>query len=402
MVAKDSFFRAILIAQFVAVGLVFYNHLAISFLKGWSHFVPAKVYSEPAVAGLVFLFVSSGYLTHRAFSSMIPNESDGVQAVSVFLARKFWRLAIPVYFAVMADLAVFSFRDFGSRAGTEFTIPYVATLIQTWYYFPLDSRSLALPFGGANMAWLGANLFFLAVVYSVTRRFWFALSMKRALVLLVCLAMAAVLYFVGLDVFEPQISAWGTDRYGTKLAGAYSLWAWLFEYSPYGHISSFFSGVVLAQIHSRFTEENGRNNSVIVAVISVGALLSSIFVQSSPKYIGFSLLFLTGLFFAFGKGSANPAEGCAVAEVEGDGLLDRLARSSYEIFVLHLVFSLPFTLAFSPALNVFNTGMLVGRLIVATIFVYLMCLGLTELVLNPLRARVLRALGLPPVEDRFV
>jgi hypothetical protein len=402
MVVKNAFLRAVLIAQFVAVGLVFYNHLAISFLKGWSHFVPAKVYSEPAVAGLVFLFVSSGYLTHRAFFSMVQNETDGLKAISVFLARKFWRLAIPVYFVAMADLAVFSFRDFGSRAGTEFTLPYVVTLIQTWYYFPMDSRSLALPFGGANMAWLGANLFFLAVVYSLTQRFWFALSMKRALVCFVCLAIAGILYFVALDVFEPQISMWGAERYGTKLAGAYSLWAWLFEYSPYGHVSSFFSGVVLAQIHARFSEDNGKNTSTMVVVISVAALLSSIFVQVSLKYIGFSLLLLTGLFLAFGKGSAPPAEGCTVAEVESDGLLDRLARSSYEIFVLHLVFALPFTLAFSPALDVFNVGMLVGRLIVATIFVYLMCLGLTELVLNPLRERVLKVLGLPPVEDRFV
>lgn len=396
MVGAERIRERILIFQLLAALAVCFNHFSISMLKGVDAGISASVYANVAIWGISFLFVSSGFLLHLDFRRAHPAFAVTWREKAELVFRRYWRLMLPVAVAVLVDVLVVSFADFGESPHTRTALPFLLTLSQTWVYKYFGQVSLALPIGGANMAWLGANLFFASIVYALTAGVWRRIEMRPAIAVAVVLAALDAIYYFVLSTRADAIATLAATRYGADVGGAYTVWSWLYEYAPYPHIPAFFCGVLLAQMMG-----NGRACTAGVAAIGVAGFALVLFGSDAmPRFLGLNLLLIIALRHV-GLGSRTmPGLDSGWRRLRS-GLL-QISCYSYEIYVLHLVIYLPFVRSFVPAPG-FGTGlMLFGGVVAVTALMLLFCYGIATFLTEPLRQRILAWFGLTWREDRVV
>lgn len=394
MVVSHRIKNTVLLVQLAAAGAVCVSHIPTSLLRGVSiRYLDA---SSPSFAlwGIGFLFLSSGFLTHGMSDVFFrPGKAGWLQALE-FVCRRFWRLALPVFAVVAFDVYIEAYADFGN-ANTGRAAPFLVTLTQTWYYRILGNTSLPLPIGGANMAWLGANLLFLSIAYAATRRFWQQAgpALSAALVV-VCATLYAGQYAL-LSGFGPAINAWAVQRYGTDIAAAHTMLVWLYEYSPYSHVLCFACGVALAQ----FLSEEWAHRHLVSALIAAASILL-IIAGNDTRVVVLGANILLILAIVVWRPLVHPRAAGELPMHPG-GLLLRLGATAYELFTIHLIIFIPLSIAMTPVLDGFGITFMIGRLIAAGALTLMICLGLSELVFQPARVRINRWFGLEDADDRY-
>ena len=378
------------VLQLCAVLGVCFNHWSITLLKGSPRFFSDAAYREPALFGLTFLFLSSGFLSQYSFAGL-QAASGGKSIRMDFIVGRYWRLLLPVLAAVAFDYWLQGFADQSQTSDVPRALPFLLTLTQTWQYSILGATSLAEPAGGSNMAWLGANMFFFSVLFGVTARFWNRIQSVRLLCLMLgsCAVLLAI-YLKGLDYLMQQINDWAALRYGPDLHVDYTLVRWLFEYSPYVSLPVFISGLLVARLIqvAKFRLLGG---------IIIAALLFGTFVPGHAAYLAWSVVLL--VFSARCIEVFLDADSRCGQLLSSSGLLARLGACAYEIYVLHLVIYLAFTLAVMPAMNAYGASLLAGRVLVVNGLMLLLCLGLAELYFFRWLARLTSVLGFEDVGD---
>jgi hypothetical protein len=390
MVNRTTITTIVRVLQLVAVMGGCFNHWSITLLKGTPPFFSSAAYSAAALLGLTFLFFSSGFLSQLSFSTHQESSSDRNFCMD-FIVGRYWRLLLPVLAAVAFDYWLQGFADHSQTSDVPRALPFLLTLTQTWHYSILGATSLAEPAGGSNMARLGANLFFLAILFGATAPFWNRIRSVRALCLI--LAVCAVVLAVFLNVvnhFLPQINGWAADRYGVDLPSAYGFAAWLVEYCPFVHIPTFLVGVLLARL-CQVAEPS------LLSGVLIAALLFGIFVPGHAAYLGWSVV-LVVIVTRWASVFLDTDSRCSRLLVSS-GLLARLGACAYEVYVLHLVIYLAFTLAVMPAMNAYGVTLLAGRVLAVNGFMLLLCLGLAELYFFRGLARLTSARGCKNIGD---
>lgn len=382
------------VMQLCAVMGVCFNHWSITLLKGSPSFFSDGSYREPAMFGLVFLFLSSGFLSQYSFSGFRSASSDRNFRLD-FIAGRYWRLLLPVLAALAFDYWLQGFADHRQTSDVPRALPFLLTLTQTWHYSILGATSLAEPAGSSNMAWLSANLFFLAIFFGVTARFWDRIRSARVLcMMLLACAVVWTVYLRGLDYLTPQINYWAAQRYGPELHVDYTLVRWLFEYCPYIYLPVFISGLLVARLFQ--VAESRFLGSLVVA-----ALLFGSFVPGHAAYLGWSVVLLV-LVTRWASVSLDTDSRCGRL-LDSSGLLARLGACAYEVYVLHLVIYLAFALAVMPAMNAHGVTLLTGRLLAVNALMLLLCLGFAELYFCRWQARLVSASGFKNFGDlRYV
>lgn len=383
MVTSSRTTVAIQALQLLAVLAVCFNHWSISLLKGVPSFFSEAAYREPALFGLMFLFTSSGFLTHSYFSER-QAASVGRDIRLDFVVSRYWRLALPAIAAVGFDYFVQGFADQSQTNDVLRALPFLLTLTQTWHYAVLGATSLAEPTGGSNMAWLGSDLFFLTIFYGVTVRFWQRELSPRTTSGLLCLCVAiATTYFWGLGKFTHEIANWAGGRYGLDLGIDYTLVRWLYKYCPYIYLPAFVSGVLIAHL-------NQSGNVQLLSRVPIFLLGISLLIPTPAKYLCWALLLMIlTIRWSFIIEEGSPWDKRLVTT----GLLARLGTSAYEIYVLHLLIFLAFTLSATPGLSAYNITLLFGRVLAVNLLMILLCVGLSESYFSRWQARIIEGLG---------
>lgn len=394
MVKNTLVVNVVRVLQLFAVLGVCFNHWSITLLKGSPPFFSDAAYREPALLGLTFLFLSSGFLSQYSFSGLQAANGDKSFRMG-FIVGRYWRLLMPVLAAVAFDYWLQGFADQSQTHDGPRALPFLLTLTQTWHYSILGATSLAEPAGGSNMAWLGANLFFLAVLFGGTARLWGRI--RSVWVLCLMLTACAVVLAVYLNVIHfltQWINGWAADRYGSDLPAAYGLSAWLVEYCPFVHIPTFLAGVLLARL-SQVAESRFQGGILVVA------LMFGVLVPGHAAYLGWSvalLVLVTRSALVFLDVDSGYGR-----FLDSSGLFARLGACAYEVYVLHLVIYLAFTLGAVPSMNAHGVTLLAGRVLVVNGLMLLLCLGLAELYFFRWQAHLAVAFGFENIEDiRYV
>lgn len=369
--------------QLLAVFGVCFNHWSITLLKGLPGFFSGVAYREPAMFGLVFLFMSSGFLIHSYFSRL-QDENDLTLSGLDVIASRFWRLLLPVLAAVAFDYLLQGFSDQRQTMDVPRALPFLLTLTQTWYYKVLGATSLAEPSGGSNMAWLGADLFFLVIFYGITFSLWNRIRSPKIMIGIVMLCMLALAVYLKMVLdLQSKINIWSTAHYGADLANAYQLSPWLIEYNPYVHLPAFIIGIMAA----RFLEND---SGVRLRGIIFISLIYAILIPTYARYLGLSLVVLIILV----RWSWILDERSVwYARLSPGGLLDRLGSSAYEVYVLHLVIYHVFTLSVTPNPDAYSLVLVFIRLVAVNLLVMMLCVGFTEKYFMPWEERIVRKLG---------
>lgn len=394
MVTYAPVVTAVRVLQLCAVMGVCFNHWSMTLLKGSPAFFSKAAYALPADLGLLFLFLSSGFLSQYSFSGLYAASSDRDIRFD-FVVGRYWRLLLPVLAAVAFDYWIQGFAEHSQTRDVLRALPFLLTLTQTWHYSILGATSLAEPAGGSNMAWLGANLFFLAIFFGLTARFWNRVQSVRVLyVMLGSCAVVLAVYLRVLDYLMPQINSWAASRYGADLPSGYGLSAWLVLYSPFVHLPVFLAGILIARLTQ--VAEPRSLGGVLVAGLLFGTLA-----PGHAAYLGWSialLVFVTRWVTVFSDENSRCRR-----FLDSSGLPARLGASAYEVYVLHLVIYLAFSLATMPAMTAYGVTMLAGWVLVVNGLMLLLCLGFAELYFFRWQARLSSALGFKNFGDlRYV
>lgn len=376
---------AIQLIQLVAVLGVCFNHWSITLLKGSPSVFSAAAYREPAMFGLVFLFVSSGFLTQWHYSEQL-SANEGEHFRLDFMLSRYWRLVLPVAAAITFDYFLQGFADQSQTKDVVRALPFLLTLTQTWHYSVLGATSLAEPAGGSNMAWLGANLFFLSVMYGVTAPLWNRIKSKKVLSgILVFCGIVLAGYLSLIEHLTPQINSWAALKYGSDLQDAYSLSPWLIEYCPYVNLPAFLAGIAIA----RFIQiSNSRQTSWIF----VSAICYAFFIHNHAAYMGWSVAIC--ILIARWIAVTPDAQSRWSIFLSPSGLAARLGACAYEVYVLHLLIYLAFTLATLPSLSAYGVALLFGRVVVVNLLMVLLCVGFAEVYFSGWQRRITTWLGL--------
>ena len=400
MVNSARLFRLVLTVQFLAVLGYCFSHLAVSLLKLSPPVFSSQTYMHPAVWGINFLFVSSGFLVHMRREELMPANVSWLSGTAAYLTGRFWLLAIPCYAAYIFDIGVLSFRDFGPSPNLALIGPSLLTLSQTWVYAIIGDTSLGQPLNGANVAWLGSCLLFTSIFYALTRSLWARMSGPVAVgVVIFALAAQAAQYWL-LEKHTGDLLAYDSANFSTKNAD-YSLFTYFFQFSPYTYLASFIAGVALADVC--------RHGLLIKLPFQVGlavAAFALLFADILPpaRYIGANALLLALLAW-LARDTRQPEDEASLAASVPVGWRSRFAtltESAYTVWTLHLVMLLPFT---AKALDYsFAAGKiyLTGRVLVVAVMIMMLCAGLHIYIFEPLRRAILTRLDVEAGNDRFI
>ena len=383
MVNKNYILTVVGFMQLLAVMGVCFNHWSITLLKGSTPFFSAAAYREGAMFGLMFLFFSSGVMSQLVFSDLsIWGER---KARIDFVIGRYIRLVTPVIIAVAIDYWLQGFADHIQTKDVLRATPFILTLTQTWHYSILGATSLAEPAGGSNMAWLGADLFFLSVFFGVTTRIWNKIKSAKILCFILAISVVVLAAYLNIINYKAQeIDMWAANRYGANLHADFGLRQWLFEYSPFVNIPAFLAGILLARI---LRLENGRLLGGVFVIAAIFALVC----PGDAAYLGWSIA-ITILVVRWIQTSITE-ESKAARLLDSAGIVARLGSSAYEVYVLHLIIYSAFTLAATPAMSAYGIVLLIGRLLAVNFLMLVLCLGFAELYSARWLGRLMTSLG---------
>lgn len=399
MVITHRFEQRIMIGQVLAVLAVCINNLPLTLLRVTPPVFSPEVHSQIALWGIGYLFLSAGFLAHWKGETLMPADKPWLEATAGYIVSRFLFLALPCYAVYLFDVFLLSFKDFGPSENLLKAAPALLTLSQTWVYALVGNASLGQPLNGANMAWFGSSLFFLAIVYAVTRSLWSRMGGTIALAALLLLLLGQAAQYWALNSYQSAILAYATDFYGEKPA-SFDLWSYFFEFSPYAHLLTFLAGVALAQTMRKGATER-MPVLALIAGISVGlSLFGSLLLT---KFLGLNIIILTFLqFFSDANAPVRLAPQPAGIVARIRHWCRHLPGSAYAILILHLAMMLPF------ASGAVDHGTLSGKLylllrvVVVMSFLLTLCVGLDRLIMKPLRRRILSRLNIEGSHDRFI
>jgi hypothetical protein len=380
----------LLFLQFLAVIGVCLNHLPITFLKdtpgNWSGYI----FLEPAVWGIGFLFMSSGYITLSRDSALFsPTNARVTLLESIF--RRFWRLALPSFLAIAMDYGLILANGGIGSNDPQRALPFELTLSQSWFYKPLGLGSITEPMMGSNMAWFGSSLFFLFLVYAFTRKFWLRVGQRAVCSLLALFAAGEFFQNALLSSHTAGLNAWTAEHYGSKLDAAYGLHYWLTTYSPYGQLIAFLSGVALANLASKGPQGMTvfRNVGLFIG-IAVAMFGAEIFTRAW----GFNLALISLI-------SRLPRVSHVALSRSSARKWLRFTRYSYEVFILHLVVFDLVVLAFGvPKYRPGGLNLTLRTLFGAGSSIAICCI-IAAVLLDPIRNRINAWARVERIDDGF-
>lgn len=405
LVMGSTVLRAVVLIQFAGVLGICFNHLSITLLRFSPPAFSDTVYAEPARWGVAALFLTSGFLLHWRAPVLMPESAPVIGSIATFLVRRFLWLAIPALAAMLVDMMVLSFKDFGPSHDLLNVAPLLLSLSQTWIYDTIGHVSIGQPMNTSNMAWISSCLFLFSIVYAILHRLVDRMSFGAAFaaVLLCCAA-----HLIGFSVLEhhmPDIIGYGQSVYGDRLAGAYTLAAWATFYSPYAHLMPFLAGVSLAQIAAT---THGRHSIPLALLVLAGGSLMMLGQFPGIRYLGVNVILLTAIIWwtiERPQRSADLIDSLAARRAPHlqSSVLDKLGLSAYALLLFHMIFYFPLQHrgGISSFYGLFWIYVSI-RAIMVTAMVALFSYGFIANVALPLRRAVLRRLALDDTDDKFI
>lgn len=384
MVNYELLCRRVAIFQFIGVVLVCINHLPITLTKGFDAIYNATLYRDSAWLGLSIIFVCAGFLTDvwaRRLRQRSRTEIDA--AVAVFDAA-FVRYAFPLFVGCLADVLFQSYNNVFGDPGRLAALPLFATLTQAWVYRVFDITTYYFPFSGINIGWLCSHLFFLTLLYAAGQRFFPRLPAWGWASVLVLCAVAHVAFHGALHDGDAGIRAFALARYGETVTNqpSTSLLSWLSLYMPYAHIAEFGCGLALA----RLCGLNWRGSRTTLAALGCALLFLLLASPAGEQawMLGLALLGMIGLVW---KPASAPAR-------EQTGVWARIVAARLEIFVFHILLFAPYTPAGPVPADAHAFFFMTGKVIMASVFLGLVCVGAHEFGYLPLRNFIFKFFGI--------
>jgi peptidoglycan/LPS O-acetylase OafA/YrhL len=203
--------------------------------------------SDTAGAGMTLFFVLSGFVIFLNYSSKI---GTSVGLWNFFVAR-FARL-YPLYFlAVSYDLLMkFSYNQFPiARAST---LPFYATMTQSWVYKPVDGNALIYQFGLLpSVSWsISTEWFFYFAFPFICGVIWLLKSTPQKFVATAILVVAALFGLTLMNLAGDKIRNLATAYFGPIAANPQDgFFRWLAYFSPYVRVLEFILGCFCAAVY---------------------------------------------------------------------------------------------------------------------------------------------------------
>lgn len=282
---EEQIVTGVQLLQLFGVILICFNHFSITILKG-TPFFPPLTYGDCATLGISLIFITSGFLNDFIRTDIDYNRFN-------FIIKNYIYLIIPAIFSLVIDYFIINYASLSISFDPDRAMPFLVTLTQTWYYKVLGSTSLAEPMGGSNMNWLASNIFFLVIFFAVTKRLFETVSKNKNILFFLYTAslVLSATQIILIEKFSGDIGNYSVDHYGSEIAHAYSLIAWIIEYSPYSHIFEFCTGIFLSKIVTK------SSSSRIVMAGLMPTLLISFSSNVAIKYLGFCVLLILISFY---------------------------------------------------------------------------------------------------------
>lgn len=302
------------ILHFIFATLVCINHLPATIFSGID--LPDWLDTYPTIASIIFLAFSCGVLA-RVTSNLSPNMNH-------FIVDKFLRLAIPAWFAVIADMIINKFslpanRDF-------FSIISLSTLTHTWYYRTIENVSSPIPFAYSNLVWISSVLFGLYIIFYIFNKKIKKLNRKNAFLFQIIFLLAGAAFYILIFIKAPIILEWQKLKFPTNVVGPYEFINWLLAYSPLAEFFPFFCGVFFAI----FIEKNPSKSEINgLLFICFAIFLVSLFISDAWQLRFFALS--PPLFFVASLVSKRIRELLLFVDIIP-------TKISYEIFIFHILY----------------------------------------------------------------
>lgn len=374
--------RLICALQLFAALAICINHLSFALLKGvhFSHFWEG----QPTLLGIAFLAFSAGFLTH---AHQLSRQRDCGRVE--FIVRRFLRIAIPTYIAVVIDLNFISWPLVGGGV-SWWPLLSVATLTQTWSYNVFGEASLPLPLGQSNLVWVGSCLFGLFLIHSLTFRLWERMSAAGAVVVFCIAAGWCFCYFATIDAYKVDVAGWSLRKYGELLL-PYQFLNWLLLYNPMAEIGHYLAGVAIAQWLAATKMKPPRGQAMVIAASCVILIFGSS--TAFPIYLGLNCAIVL-LIVMLAKGGASGGMSIRFA--------DTVTPIAYEVVIFHIMIYALFPLSVDVSGGGTELLIAVTRAVGVNLLMIAMLAAFTRLLTFPLQGVCERALGMKPASDHHL
>lgn len=201
--------------------------------------------SQTSAIGMTLFFVLSGFVVFLNYSGTI---GTGVGLWNFFVAR-FARL-YPLFFCAVAFDLLRSFSFYALP--TLDSLPYYATLTQSWFFKIIDGRSLIFQFGPlSQVSWsVSTEWFFYLAFPFLCGAIGFFGSPRQKLIAITGVSVFVFSAILVLNYQSGAIAAFGARTWEIKTTtNQNSLYFWLVYFSPYVRIFEFALGCLCAALY---------------------------------------------------------------------------------------------------------------------------------------------------------
>jgi peptidoglycan/LPS O-acetylase OafA/YrhL len=327
--------------RFFAAGTVVLSHALPKIVKYDDPPIFLKLLGQTSAIGMTLFFVLSGFVIFLNYSRSI---GTGIGLWNFFVAR-FARL-YPLFFLCVAfDLLMkFSYDQLPPLS----TLPFYATLTQSWVYMIVGDHSLIYQFGlMPQVSWSISTewMFYFAFPFICALVCLFGTARQKFLAAMALSAFALILITL-LNLSGDKIQAFGVQAFGPRAADSQdSFHFWLTYFSPYVRVSEFTLGCICASIYLNLGEPSPREQrfGVFLTALSVAAIICLLLffgLQFSDPY----LRILRQLYLNYGYAPAMALLVICCARYQ-NSIVEFLSGKwiviggeiSYSIYLLHLL-----------------------------------------------------------------
>jgi peptidoglycan/LPS O-acetylase OafA/YrhL len=246
------------------------------------HATPALVKFNPDVpllhaisntltgVGMSLFFVLSGFVIHYNYADIVA--APALRNTARFYVARFARL-YPLFAFLLAADVLLAWKEADLAA-----LPFYAGLAHSWTYVVPDDRSLLNHMDFAQVTWSISTEWFFYCCYPLFA--WLPLGGKRyrsvvpvAAVTIAWMAIVAAGYLHPARINNLAGAVWGPTAANVNAGNDY-FFAWLFGYSPAGHLEEFLVGVIAAlPVHHQVRSTGTGARALACAGALLGALI---------------------------------------------------------------------------------------------------------------------------------
>ena len=235
--------------RFIAAFCVLIAHALPQIVKFQNPPVPVALLSQIWAEGMTLFFVLSGFVIYYNYSHSIGQRSG----LYYFFLARFARL-YPLYIVVVVYGLLVKFSYFQLPAENIASLPYYATLTQSWLYKPIGHNSLISQFGLiVGVSWSVSTEWFFYMTFPFVCLALASIPSIRARLIAAAIAIVTALAIVTIiHANNAPIQQFGIALFGPVAAEPQeSLFRWLAYYSPYVRVFEFILGCLCASIYMK-------------------------------------------------------------------------------------------------------------------------------------------------------